>query len=126
MDDDRLQEAINRAEETETAEAGSDATAREDRPRPSRERFRVIFRRALLLMALLLIAALVGVVALFSGGPSNPPPLAGFVILAAVLAALYAAWFLNWRCPECGAYLGSGFWGTFSVRRCLNCGSELA
>lgn len=125
MDDDRLQEALNRAAETETANTESAGRATQGRERFARERFRAIFRRALVLMALLPIVGLGGIVALFIGGPSNPPPLAGLVIWGAVFAGVYAAWFVNWRCPVCGAYLGGGFWGFLSVRHCLWCGSEL-
>ncbi len=76
-------------------------------------------------MALLPIAALAGIVALLLGSPSNPLSLTGLVIWAAVIVGLNVAWFVNWRCPICGAYLGGGFWGMFSVRNCIRCGSKL-
>ena len=126
MDDDRLQEALNRANETEAAQAGSNGTVRQGGERSARHRFRAIFRRALVLMALLPIVALAGIVAFLVSGPSNPPPLAELVIWGVVFFGLYAAWIVNWRCPVCGAYLGGGWWGFFSVRHCLKCGAELA
>ena len=68
MDDDRLQEALDRADGTEAAQA-SDGTARQGGERSSRQRFRAIFRRALVLMALLPIVGLVGIVAILLGVP---------------------------------------------------------
>jgi len=126
MSDDRLQEAVNRAEETEAAKAGSDVTERQDALRRSaRERFRVIFRRALLLMALSGVIALVGLVGLILPAGSTPFTWAWILVSAAMIIAVNIAWFVNWRCPVCGAYLGGGYWGMFSVRHCLNCGADL-
>jgi len=91
MDEDRLQEAINRAEETEAAQASSDGTVRQARGRSSRERFRTIFRRALLLLALSGVVIFVGIVAIMLADPSRPLSWAGLVIWAAVIIGLNVA-----------------------------------
>jgi hypothetical protein len=126
VDEDRLQEATNRAEETKAAQVSSDETVRHARGRSSRDGFRTIFLRALLLLAVSGVVLLISIVWIIVADPSRPLSWAGLVIWAAAIIGLNVAWFLNWRCPICGGYLGGGYWGMFSVRHCLNCGAELA
>jgi hypothetical protein len=126
MFDDRLQEAANRAEETEAAKVGSDLTDREAaRRRSAPKRFRVIFRRALFLMALFGVVLLAGIVGLILAASSSPFSWPWLIVWGAMVIAVNIAWFVNWRCPVCGEYLGGGYWGMFSVRHCLNCGADL-
>lgn len=96
-------------------------------PRPSGpvvlRRFRVIYRRALYLIALEVLLAFVAAV-LLAFVPFSEFLLA-YLLWASGFIAVAILYVVNWRCPACRGFLGGGFWGLFSVSHCLRCGVAL-
>lgn len=107
------------------AETGSGATASPE-ARTIVARFRALFRRALYILGFGAAVLIVGAIALIALAPSTGPGLVAVLLVWFVLlAAMALLWYLNWRCPSCGSYLGGGFRGFLNVSRCPSCGARL-
>lgn len=89
-------------------------------------RFRSVLRRASLILGSEVVVILVGVVfvVLWASVP-GVPALAVLMVWFVLVAALVFLWYVNWRCPACGSYLGKAPWDMFRVERCLTCGTRL-
>ncbi len=89
-------------------------------------RFRALYRRALYILGSGAVVIVVGAIALALLAPSSGPGVVAFLLVwFVILAGIAIFWYLNWRCPACGSYLGGGFRGFLDVKSCPSCGARL-
>lgn len=89
-------------------------------------RFRAIYRRALYILGFEAAVIVVGAIAILALSPTTEAGvIAALLVWFVLIASMAILWYLNWRCPACGAYLGGGVRGFLSVKNCLSCGARL-